>query len=81
MYVFILFATMGLHQYNGAYYNICRYSKTPNAGENFWAYPPDAEYMRVCSQSELGVFTCPNGYYCGNNDEHPNLDILTDKID
>lgn len=37
--------------------------------------------MRVCSQSELGVYTCPAGYYCGNNDEHPNIDISKDNID
>jgi len=29
IFVFILFATIGLHQYNGAYYNACRETATP----------------------------------------------------
>lgn len=29
-YVFLLFATMGLHQYNGTLYNICRVIPEPN---------------------------------------------------
>lgn len=73
VYVFILFATMGLHQYNGVLYNLCRYNPKPEFdGELWeWTYPNETRFMRVCSQSELGLFVCPNGYYCGNNDEYP----------
>lgn len=39
VYVFILFAIMGLHQYSGVYYNICRYDQDPVNGT--WAWPPD----------------------------------------
>jgi hypothetical protein len=78
VYVFVLFATMGLHQYNGVLYNICRYSSHPEPGAEVWAYPNTSQFKRVCSQSELGLFTCPDGYYCGNNDEHPELNIAGD---
>jgi Ion transport protein len=39
VYVFILFATMGLHQYNGSYYNICRYNEKPE-NSSLWDYDP-----------------------------------------
>lgn len=39
VYVFILFATMGLHQYNGSLYNICRYKSEPES-EAGWLYDP-----------------------------------------
>jgi uncharacterized protein YqhQ len=37
VYVFILFATMGVFQYNGSTYNTCRYNKKPEDNKH-WAY-------------------------------------------
>lgn len=28
----------------------------------------------------MGNFICPDNYYCGNNDEHPNISLATDNI-
>jgi hypothetical protein len=53
VFVFVLFATMGLHQYNGDYYNACRFSDKP-FDNGTW--PIDQEYKRVCSKTGLGNF-------------------------
>ena len=58
VYIFLLFATVGLHQYNGAYYNSCRLNPEPESPKE-WA--TDITHDRVCSTSELGAFKCPTG--------------------
>ena len=56
---------------------MCRYSQTPINGTS-WPYDPSIEM--VCSQSGLGSYICPNNEYCGNNNEHPNINIADDDI-
>lgn len=68
---------MGVHQYNGVFYNICRYHETPEFTDQ-WLYDPSIN--RVCSQSGLGNYICPSGMYCGNNDEHLDINIATDNL-
>ena len=67
IYVFILFATMGVHQYNGSIYNVCRYNEKPE-NSTHWTF--DASFGRPCSTSGNGNFICPNGMHCGNHEEH-----------
>lgn len=79
IFIYILFATMGLHTYNGSFFNICRYSPEPAENATAWAFDPTIQ--RACSQSGLGMFQCPGDMYCGNNAEHPEIDLATDLID
>jgi len=39
IFVFILFATMGVHQYNGDLYKICSYNRHPETSD-LWDYDP-----------------------------------------
>ena len=64
VYVFILFATLGVHQYNGSTYNVCRYKDKPENLTN-WLY--DDSFGRPCSLSGNGNFICPNNMTCGNH--------------
>ena len=64
VYVFILFATLGVHQYNGSTYNMCRYKDKPENASN-WLY--DDSFGRPCSLSGNGNFICPNNMTCGNH--------------
>jgi hypothetical protein len=63
MFVFMLFATFGLHQFNGIFYNACRLSPEPESPESWIA---DVNEGRVCSTSDLGSYSCPVGQYCRN---------------
>jgi len=58
VFMFILFATIGLHQYNGSFYNACRLNKYP---ESSTSWEVDLSEERVCSTSGLGGFICPAG--------------------
>ena len=69
---------MGLHQYNGALYNICRYESSPPENATVWEFLPDES--RACTQSGLGNYFCPDSMYCGNNYEHPSISLSTDDI-
>ena len=53
---------MGLHLYNGALHNFCRYEIAPREGENFWEV--DQSINRVCTKSGLGNYHCPSDRYC-----------------
>jgi uncharacterized membrane protein YidH (DUF202 family) len=48
IFIMVLFAIMGLHQYNETFYNICRYSPTPNGTTN-WPFNTEIEFQRICS--------------------------------
>ena len=48
LFVFILFAILGTHQYNGMFYNECRFSPVPEA-PNSWLV--DYNVSRVCSKT------------------------------
>jgi hypothetical protein len=67
VFVFLMFATIGLYQYNGAFYNACRITDAPREGENFW----EADFTdgRLCSTSGSGNYLCPQGTVCGNPDQ------------
>ena len=77
VYVFILFATIGLHQYSGVMYNMCRFDTQP---ENQTTWLVDTSIQRVCTQTNLGNYYCPSPEYCGNNDEYPQINIAQDNI-
>lgn len=78
VYIFLLFATVGLHQYNGAYYNSCRYHPEPESPTS-WA--TDISHDRVCSTSELGAFVCPKGQYCRNPSHNTIYDYSHENMD
>lgn len=63
IFIFILFATVGLHQYNGEFYNACRVTPEPS---NFTWWETDVSDGRVCTMNDLGNFKCPQGYTCKN---------------
>jgi hypothetical protein len=52
VFVFVLFATIGLHQYNGTYYNACRETEKP-VGDH-WDF--DYSYDRLCTTTGYGNF-------------------------
>jgi hypothetical protein len=58
LFMFILFAIIGLHQYNGSFYNACRLQSYP---ESSTSWEVDVTEGRVCSTSGLGSFICPAG--------------------
>lgn len=63
IFVFMLMAILGVHQYNGVFYNACRYSDRP--GDDLsWDIP--IESTRVCTISGYGNYKCPGNYTCGN---------------
>jgi uncharacterized protein YxeA len=63
IFIFCLFAILGLHLYCGVFYNSCRYSPTPESPD-FWLI--DDSHERMCSKSGYGEFQCPADQYCGN---------------
>ena len=65
-FIYLLFAILGAHQFNGKLYNSCRYNKQPES-PNEWLIVSDI--TRVCSKSSYGRFFCPDDYYCGNPSE------------
>jgi hypothetical protein len=67
VFVLVMFATIGLYQYIGAFYNACRLHEAPLPGQNFW----EADFTdgRLCSTSGLGNYMCPQGMVCGNPDQ------------
>jgi voltage-gated sodium channel type XI alpha len=63
VFIFTLFAIIGLHQFNGIFYNACRLSPEPESAESWIA---DLSEGRVCSTSGSGSYACPVGQYCRN---------------
>ena len=41
VFVFLLFAAIGLHQYNGSFYNACRYNQSPENFHSWLSYDDD----------------------------------------
>ncbi|TNV87903.1 hypothetical protein FGO68_gene16047 [Halteria grandinella] len=62
-YIFVLFAILGVHLYNGIFYNACRFNPEPET-EDTWAI--DTSIESVCTKSGTGTFHCPADRYCGN---------------
>ena len=57
VFMFVLFATMGLHQYNGGIYNVCRLTRAPiEISQGVWIWEADLTIKRVCSKSGNGNF-------------------------
>lgn len=71
MYILLLFAILGTHQYNGVFNNACRYSPFPESPSE-WLI--DDSFQRMCSTSGSGTFICPNGRFCGNPEDYPLVD-------
>lgn len=78
VFVFILFATMGLEQYNGAYYNTCKLTPAPI---NSMTWASDLSVTRVCSVNGQGNYACPNNEYCGNIEQYPDIPIESEHLD
>ncbi len=74
--MFILFATIGLHQYNGTYYNACRETSKP-VGDH---WPFDYSFDRLCTTSGYGNFECPAPLICANPEEYPNVNLDTERM-
>eukprot|EP00347_Sterkiella_histriomuscorum_P013361 403365010 len=77
LFIFLLFAILGTHQYQGVLYNQCRLNPLPETPDT-WAI--DTSALRVCTKTGLGLYTCPNNEYCGNPSEH-DIDLLSEGID
>ena len=75
-FIFILFAILGVHQYNGVLYNRCRYNPEPE-GQNFWRQVESIP--RVCTKTDSGNYACPEGYYCGNPADY-NINLEYDNV-
>jgi Ion transport protein len=67
IFVFLLFAILGMHQYNGVFYNACRFNSKPETPTS-WAI--DTSIERICSKTGNGNFICPADRYCGNPAEY-----------
>ena len=81
IFVFILFATMGLQQYNGSIYNVCRKTPAPvQISPGHWVWEADLSFQRACSMTGVGNFECPPDLYCGNVDMYPELHLEDEKI-
>lgn len=78
MFMFILFAIIGLHQYNGSFYNACRLKPYP---ESSTSWEVDVSHERVCSTSGLGGFICPAGQYCRNPSDNSTYSYLNENMD
>eukprot|EP00347_Sterkiella_histriomuscorum_P011811 403371009 len=76
-FIFLLFAILGVHQYNGVLYNRCRYQNHPES-PNEWKQVESL--TRVCTQSGSGNFACPSEYYCGNPQDF-NIDLMYENLD
>lgn len=64
IFVFILFATMGVQQYSGMIYNTCRITPYPDEKNLVWEIDPLIK--RPCSMNGAGNFHCPADSFCGN---------------
>jgi len=67
IFVFILFAVLGIHQYNGIFYNKCRTHPFPETPVT-WDF--DTNITKVCSESMMGNFLCPDQMTCGNPQDY-----------
>ena len=74
-FIFILFAILGVHQFNGTNYQRCRLTEKPPPGSSIWPIAVDLD--RSCSQGGIGSYECPAGYFCGDPAEF-NLPISQD---
>lgn len=79
IFVFVLFAIMGLQQYNGESYNTCRYEPKPNFALEEWA--SDLSASRPCTINGLGNFQCPVDETCGNIETYPSLSLESERYD
>lgn len=64
VFVFGLFAVLGVHQYGGQTYNSCRYQPMPEYPGEKWLI--DESFERMCSKTGNGKFICPSDRTCGN---------------
>lgn len=53
LFIFLLFAILGCHQYNGVLYNACRINASPESSHS-WAI--NQTESRVCSPDSTGDF-------------------------
>jgi hypothetical protein len=84
IFVFVLFATMGLQQYNGSIYNTCRLTQFPvEVKPNLYVWEEDPVTAgRACSKTGIGNFNCPSGLFCGNEGtDFPDLQFIDSKIE
>lgn len=56
IFIFVLFAILGLHQYGGSFFNRCRYNPEPEEPGVSWAIVE--EYYRPCTKNGLGRYKC-----------------------
>lgn len=70
LFIFIIFAILGVFEYNGILYNRCRLTPDP-VGQDLW--PINDNITRVCTIDGSGMFSCPAGNYCGNPDRLSSL--------
>ena len=64
IFVYLLFAILGLHQYGAALYNRCRYNPEPEEPGVRWDIVEGDD--KPCTQNGLGLHKCDEGYFCGN---------------
>ena len=63
-FIFILFAILGVHEFNGSNYQRCRLTQRPPPNSTTWLVNVDLE--RSCSEDGFGRYQCPAGYFCGD---------------
>lgn len=79
IFVFILFATMGVQQYSGMIYNTCRLTPYPDEQRLVWDIDPNIK--RACTTSGAGNFECPAGLFCGNIQSYDYLLLENEHIE
>ena len=63
IFVFILMAIIGMHEFGHSMYNRCRYNPEPEVPGIFWEQTGDTG---ICTMNGLGYHPCAPGTYCGN---------------
>ena len=82
LFIFILFAILGVYQYNGILYNACRTTEDPILSpldNSTLSWPIDPATFRVCTITGMGLYNCPSSDFCGNPSDF-DLNAATDNV-
>ena len=82
IFVYSIFAILGMHHYNNQFHNRCRYSPTPEEPGVRWDIVEGDD--KPCTKNGLGLHKCDPKYYCGNPFEYgiplENEDIVNNEV-
>jgi hypothetical protein len=80
LFIFIIFGILGLHEYNGSFYYMCRTTEFPitdSSGYRYW--PMDSTQTTICSPDGSGEYICNPGTWCGSPVDY-GISLDTDNV-